>query len=95
MPSARTPRRERRSEEVGERTPDPQFYMPTVDVEGRGVRAGGYNLRRRAARPGDSQGSPRRRGCARGVYDEDAGEGKRAAGERVAASIPNAALDVL
>lgn len=96
LPSARTPRRERRSEEVGERTPDPQFYMPTVDVEGRGVRAGGYNLRRRAARPGDSQGSPpKKRMRARRAYDEDAGEGKRAAGERVAASIPNAALDVL
>lgn len=99
VPSARTPRRGRRAveeEEAGDRTPDPQFYMPTVEVEGRSP--GGYNLRRRAHRPGDSQGSPqKKRVRARRGYDGDehAGEKKQAASERVAASIPNAALDVL
>lgn len=99
VPSARTPKRERRRERVreeGERTPDPQFYMPTVEVEGRGT--GGYNLRRRTHRAGDSQGSPtKKRLRARRAYDEDEDvkEETKPAGERVAASLPNAALDVL
>ncbi|MBE3045216.1 hypothetical protein IMZ48_22225, partial [Candidatus Bathyarchaeota archaeon] len=95
LPSARqTPRRERAvmdTEQGGARTPDPEFIMPAVEVEGRG----GYNLRRRAPRPGDGQGSPLKKRVRARHYEDDAREQNETVGERVAASVPNAALGAL
>ena len=100
LPAARrTPTKLSPDARQGDRTPDPEFFMPTVEVEGRrrGLgREGGYNLRRRAPRSSEETGSPlKRRVRAQYVYEDEEDERDRTVGERVAASIPNAALDVL
>lgn len=91
LPEARqTPRRKEKAGQ-GARTPDPEFIMPAVEVDTRG----GYNLRRRAPRQGDGQGSPpKRKVRTRHVYGDEAG-GRETIGERVAATLPNATLGAL
>ncbi|SPO02237.1 uncharacterized protein DNG_04910 [Cephalotrichum gorgonifer] len=110
LPEARqTPPRGQREREkegaraaaAGERTPDPEFYMPTVEVEGRRPagqgRSDGYNLRRRPARFGGDAGSPLKRGMRARLqaYDDGDGVEDRTFGEHVAASIPRAVLGIL
>lgn len=97
IPAARrTPRRVTETDH-GQRSPDPEFIMPTVEVEGRSgrnTRDDGYNLRKRAPRQSDNQGSPPKRRVRR-KYINDIGEEGTTFTERIAASIPNAIFGIL
>ena len=98
LPAARQTPRRMRGMDQSQRTPDPEFIMPTVEVEGSGGRSGqnvGYNLRRRAPRPTDNQGSPLKRRTRARRDSGSYGEKHSTVGERIATSVPNAILSIL